>query len=80
MENGFDYFYVFLFFGWIPIVAIKYLICGIIDSVKDNRCNHELDYEETNLMSDFSDTPTNVSVSVTCRKCGYHKTYLKYKN
>lgn len=80
MTDLFDYFYVFLFFGWIPIVALKYFICGIIDSIKDKQCQHDLVYEEIKVIDEFSNTPTNVSVSVTCKKCGYHKAYLKYKN
>lgn len=31
-------------------------------------------------MSEFGKIPINVSVSVTCKKCWYHKSYLKYKN
>lgn len=80
MYDRFDYFYLFVFFGWIPILAFKALITGIIDAIRDRKCNHELVYEETQLMSEFGKIPTNVSVSITCKKCGYHKSYLKYKN
>lgn len=75
----FEIFMYSLFFGWIPIVALKYLICGIIESINDCKCTHDFEYEETKLISEFSDIPSNISVSATCKKCGYHKTYLKYK-
>lgn len=76
----FEFFIYFIFFGWIPILAFKSFICGIIEAIKDKQCVHELEFEETNIASDFSNIPVNVSVSVTCKKCGYHKSYLKYKN
>lgn len=82
--EAFEYFYLFIclfiFFGWIPILAIKSLVCGIINTIKNHRCIHKLEYEEVPIQDSFSENPTNISVSITCRKCGYHKAYLKYEN
>lgn len=44
MYDRFDYFYLFVFFGWIPILAFKALITGIIDAIRNRKCNHELVY------------------------------------
>lgn len=79
MDYKFAYFYLFLILGWIPILALKVLICGVINAINDARCKHEFEYDETNLLTKYDNVPTNISVSATCKKCGYHKKYLKYK-
>lgn len=76
MYGLFDYVFLFLTLGWIPILAIGI----VIKEIKDNKCIHDLEYEEISIMGESGQIPQNISVSVTCKRCGYHKTYLKYKN
>lgn len=69
--------------GWVPILAIGALISEIGEAIANmirSKCEHNLVYDEIQIIDDYSDIPRNVSVSVTCTKCGYHKSYLKYKN
>lgn len=58
----------------------------LINYLRECFCKHEFIYEEGNYKK-FGDgfffprnevVETNIVVSVTCKKCGYHKKYCKF--
>lgn len=69
---------MFMIFGWIPILAIGTAISKIIYAKESNKCEHDLEYEEIQIISPFSKEVENICVYVVCRKCGYHNSYEKY--
>jgi len=52
----------------------------LINYFKECFCNHDFNYEEKYYVekSDFCGSREGDKVSVTCKKCGYHKSYWKF--
>ena len=59
-------------FGWILIIAI----CYFIKTLKFCLCKHDFEKEEADIIDD--DNKISIKVSLTCKKCGYHKSFDKF--
>lgn len=49
--------------------------------IKSCFCKHEFKFEENTVATKYFGYETisrNIMISVTCSKCAYHKSYLKY--
>jgi hypothetical protein len=58
-----------------------------INYIRQCFCKHEFEYDEKSYCNTIVDEygneilkQPNIRVSVTCKKCGYHKGYFKFKS
>lgn len=75
---------MFIFFGWIPIYAIRLLVVTIVEAkttmklkLRPIQCEHFITFEEINRLDDEGFIIETI-VSATCDKCGQHKSYSKF--